>query len=162
MFYDELDFLNNEYLSDDQAKDLYVKDLKEGTEYYSAIKDKNKIVVDKYDFHIMKDNSNIVVYIDESVSPKYFSHEIINAKVYVETIIEAAKKLNKVVTSYLDTEEPTVYSCNFAISFHEDNSTSLIDVFNKVKNEIDKIRKEADILARRRMMVYINKPYVEL
>lgn len=139
---------------------LMVKDLEFEGEYYPCDRDDDEgVYISNYDYYFIRRESDILAFVEESVTPKYWDHEYISPKLYIKCIKKAAQKHKRVEKIIDESLEPEAIRVLYALTAFKDynGKESVTEVIQDIEATTDEIRKEAEVIAKRELLKYINK-----
>ncbi|PTY93066.1 hypothetical protein [Heyndrickxia sporothermodurans] len=147
------------YMERSNSKLLMIKDLESENEYYPCDRnDESGVYIREYDYYFTRRDKDICAFVEEIATPKYWDHDYISPKLYIASIKKAAAKHSKVVEVLGDSEEPEMMRVVFAIVVCEGyaGKETVDTVIEQIDGVIDEIRTEAEIIAKRELLKYIN------
>lgn len=148
------------YVERSKSELLMLKDLESSGEYYPCDRiDNEGIHIREYDYYFVRRSKDVCAYVEETVTPKYWDHDYISPKLHIACIKKAAEKHGKVEEVIGDTNEPEMMRVMFTVTACEDYTgmESVGDAIKEIDGVIDQIRTEAEVIAKRELLKYMNK-----
>ena len=154
---DELLENNEVFVARKDARQLKVSDMDPRVEYHPCDSNEGSyVLINGYKYCIVRKKEKIEICVAEDISPKYWEHPYVSAKLWFDAYAEAVEKHSLCTSVYRDVDPNQLLSLLYFFDLETRDYDDLKEVIDAADKVIAEIEKETITIAKRSLIKFFN------
>lgn len=149
---------NELFVARKDAHKLKIENLDQRMEYYPCDDNEGSCVVIKgHKYCIVKKRDKIEICVNEDISPKFWEHDYVSAKLWFESYCDAVEKHKACIKVYKDVDPSQLMSLLFYFDLNAKDYNNLKEVIDAADQILNEIESETVNIAKRSLIKFFNE-----
>ncbi|MCR8854847.1 hypothetical protein [Lysinibacillus fusiformis] len=149
---------NEIYIARKDSHKIKVEEMDPKIEYHPCDDNEGScIIINGYKYSIVLKKDKLEICVNEDVSPKYWNHEFISAKLWFDSFAKAVERHKLCTSVYKDVDPHQLMSLLFFFDLETKDYNNLRDVIDAADAVITEISEETENFAKRSLIKFFSK-----